>query len=383
MNNRLHRTLDDFRLLKLSPLEPIAKELEEYFDFFRQVSQSPSSSEQAAYGLEIVASILENLPQSFEERFEFDAVMIQAIAQEWNGQQQKLSGTLIPCSGEEWLHKSFSLPFGPLNGIGKSISLIHIPGEDALDEVDLLTYPFMCHEMAHNLLYFNDPYFKPEFNRELNQYLNSLRLKSIADQGKSRIQSQRTISQIEELWSPGANHQNWAHEITMDIVALWTCGPAYIAAFQDEIQDEVEKKGKDPYFIGQSHPPYAVRIDILERTSDRLGWEDYTDRIRMLRQNWSKPPHRRRMNNHYLALTDPVLIEVCIASALDACEKYQILRCDRTTIKKVKEILRNNELPGFGVEVIIAAWLMEQKERSAYREWENKFVRRLYESIML
>ena len=171
MNNRLHRTPDDFRLLKLSPLEPIAKELEEHFDFFRQVSQSPSSSEQAAYGLEIVASILENLPRSFEERFEFDAVMIQAIAQEWNGQQQKLSGTLIPCSGEEWLHKSFSLPFGPLNGIGKSISLIHIPGEDALDEVDLLTYPFMCHEMAHNLLYFNDPYFKPEFNRELNQYL--------------------------------------------------------------------------------------------------------------------------------------------------------------------------------------------------------------------
>jgi hypothetical protein len=154
---RRTRHLDDrqqtraiLQLLKESPLSQIVAELEEHFQFFEQTVHVSHNASGATYGLQAIADIVERLPRSFGERFQFDAQLIYALSLEWNGDGQKLSGTLLPRPGKEWGHESACIPFGSLNGQQKSINLIHMPGDDALEEVDLLTYPFLCHEMAHN-----------------------------------------------------------------------------------------------------------------------------------------------------------------------------------------------------------------------------------------
>lgn len=384
---RRTRHLDDrqqtraaLQSLKESPLSQIVAELEEHFQFFEQTVHVPHNASGATYGLQAIADIVERLPRSFGERFQFDAQLIYALSLEWNGDGQKLSGTLLPRPGKEWGHESVGIPFGPLNGQQKSINLIHLPGSDTLGEVDLLTYPFLCHELAHNLLYFADPdpHFRPAFESALDTYLNALRLRSIADQGRARSQSQRTINRIAEFWRPGANHQNWAHEMMMDIVALWTCGPAYLAAFYDEL----EEKDPDPYFVNRQHPPYAVRAEALLNASRRLGWCEYGDEIKEQLRKWSTPHYKKRIKYDYTSLTDSGLIENCVACALDACETYQLPKCDRRQINKVEEILRKDGTPEFGVDLIIAAWMIERGDKNSYQQWEVEVVRRLYESIM-
>ncbi len=377
IDNR-QQTRAALQLLKESPLSQIVTELEEHFQFFEQTVHVSHNASGATSGLQAIADIVGRLPRSFEERFWFDAQLINALSLEWNGDDQKLSGTLLPRPGKEWGHESVCIPVGPLNGQQKSINLIHLPGSDTLEGVDLLTYPFLCHEMAHNLLYFADPYFRPTFERALDIYLNTLRLRSVADQGRARNQSQRTINRIAEFWRPGANHQNWAHEMMMDIVALWTCGPAYLSAFCDELEDQ----DLDPYLVNQQHPPYAVRAEALLQASWRLKWHEYGGGIREQLLKWSKFHHKKRIRYDYTSLTDPVLIESCVDCALNACEAYQLPKCDMRHIDKVREILRKNEIPEFGVDLIIAAWMMERWDKNSYQQWEVDVVHRLYESIM-
>ena len=302
------------QLLKESPLSQIVAELEGYFQFFEQTAHVSNNAPGATFGLQAIADTVARLPRSFGERFQFDAQLIYALSLEWNGDGQKLSGTILPRPGKKWGHESVCVPFGLLNGQQKSINMIHLPGDDVLEEVDLLTYPFLCHEMAHNLLYFADPHFRPAFESTLDAYLNTLRLRSIADQRRARSQSQSTIDRIAEFWRPGANHQNWAHEMMMDLVALWTCGPAYLAAFCDELED----KDLEPYFINRQHPPYAVRAEALLQANQKLGWREYGKGIKKQLREWSTSHHKKRSRYDYTSLTDPVLIESCVECALDA-----------------------------------------------------------------
>jgi len=218
---------------------------------------------------------------------------------------------------------------------------------------------------------------RPAFEQALDSYLNTLRLRSIADQGRARSQSQRTINRIAEFWRPGANHQNWAHEMMMDIVALWTCGPAYLAAFCDELED----KNPDPYFVNQQHPPYAMRAEALLNASRSLGWSEYGSGLRAQFRKWSIPHSKKQIDYSYTSLTEPVLIKSCVQCALDACKAYKLPQCDTHLINKVGQILQRGETPEFGVDLIIAAWMMERLDRNNYQQWELDVVRRLYESL--
>jgi hypothetical protein len=163
----------------------------------------------------------------------------------------------------------------------------------------------------------------------------------------------------------------------MDMVALWSCGPAYLAAFYDEIED----KDPDPYFVSRQHPPYAVRAEALLQASRRLGWREYGDGIRGQMREWSTPHYKKRIKYDYTSSADPLLIESCVDCALNACEAYRLPKCDMRHIDKVEEILRKNEIPEFGVDLIIAAWMMDRWDKNSYRQWEVNIVRSLYESI--
>jgi hypothetical protein len=287
-----------------------------------ECSQSPREEVLKAF-VSQVSAILNLLPTTFGDRFWFDAQMIDAIASSWNQGAQRLSGTILPKSSNEWSHASVFITLGLDNEQRKSINVISVPGKDDLNEIDLLRYPWICHELAHNLFYYDDSFFISNFTPKLSNFLNTLRLRAIADHGTAKAKSQAVISQIAEFWTPTLTHNNWAHEMAMDIVALWTCGPAFLAAFQDEIEDE----GKDPYRVDKAHPPYALRAIALLKASKILGWSHWTKGIKEILENWRKSKWSKRVDNNYRALSEPQLTEAVVKCALATCEHFSLSFC--------------------------------------------------------
>jgi hypothetical protein len=167
--------------------------------------------------------------------------------------------------------------------------------------------------------------------------------------------------------------------MAMDIVALWTCGPAFLAAFQDEIED----KTKDPYHVDQGHPPYALRAIALLKASRILTWVNHTKGIREILENWRKSKWAKRIDNSYRSLSDPQLTAAVVDCTLATCEAFEIAACTVAEIQRIDQLLKQKIIPGFGTELIIGAWLArEQCDELAYDQWQSSVVRNLSDSIM-
>jgi hypothetical protein len=68
----------------------------------------------------------------------------------------RFSGMLIPRYEQDWGHESVMMPAE--NGRSHIIDLILMPGQDRLRDVNLLLYPWLGHELAHNLLFRYDSF---------------------------------------------------------------------------------------------------------------------------------------------------------------------------------------------------------------------------------
>ena len=257
------------------------------------------------------------------------------------------------------------------------IDLILLPGDDRLEDVDLLAYPFLSHELGHNALFKYDKVFPQSFWPVLEQVTNSLQRQSLADKGAARSRARDTVTLIRQLWSPTANHYNWAHEIAMDVIALWTTGPAYLATFHDILEDEE----LNPYLVGQSHPPYEIRANALIDTSNRLGWENYTQNLTDQVAHWRQSHWWKERNNRYVACASPDLAQGCVTSVITACETLSLPRCSGETLKVIQEKLNRGEIPDLGSEVLIAAWMQWQHmDKDSFSAWESSVVRELCSS---
>ncbi|HEX8163541.1 MAG TPA: hypothetical protein VF538_16850 [Pyrinomonadaceae bacterium] len=362
-----------------SPLGAIGLELEAQLRAVRDsVAAGAHDPGLLKYVVSKTEAVIEILPRNFGDRFWFDAEMIESIKKSWSHQGQRLSDTIIPNYGPEWSHARDNIPSTPRSGQGKSINVVYIPGEDALDDIDLLTYPFMCHELGHNLFFYNDSLFVGCFEDVLRKVVGSLRLRGLPDKGAAALRAGRVIDEMQELWFPGLNHRNWAHETGMDMIAIWTCGPAYLAVFQDTIQEGA----KDPYLITQEHPPYAVRVEALIKAAEQLGWSDYTRGLKRVVKEWRRSRWSTGLTNRYVALADSRLVDACVSCALDACEKLSLPKCDVKEIERVRGMVRRGGVPAFGTELILAAWLVEQQEgENGFELWERATVRKLVDSI--
>jgi len=370
---------DRIKKLADTPLREIGLELESQLTFLQRASNTnPENGEILKVFLSQVATILQILPITFDDRFWFDAEMVRAIASGWNRTGQRLTGTILTKPESEWAHKSVYIPVGSNREQGKSINVIIVPGSDSLSDVDLLDYPWIFHELAHNLFYYDDSLFVESFSQRINSFLGALRLRAIADQGSAKTKSQATINKIEKFWYPTLTHKNWGHEMAMDIVALWASGPAFLAAFQDKVED----KSCDPYRVDKVHPPYAVRAMALSRASKILGWVDEARGIKNLIANWRKSSWARQVDNSYMALTDPKLLDGVVECALATCDSYSIPNCDRNDILRISRMLETHQMPPFGTDLIVAAWLArEQHHNEAYDEWESETIRSLMNSF--
>lgn len=264
--------------LLATPLKAIAGKLGQTLEQTQCAFEAGSSAPDKLIAVcSYVCQVVDRLPQQFGDRFFFDAAMIQAMATDWDG-SLALSRMIIPSYGPQWGHARLQMPSEDQVRT-HVIDLIILPEEDRLDDVDLLSYPLLAHELGHSLLLTDDSSFRNAFSPSLAKRVRSLKLASIADQGAARAKGQAIINELEELWTPSADQRNWAHELAIDLVALWACGPAYLACFEDTVEHQ------RPYDITQDHPPYAVRLDALVDCGRKLGFVDHCNGLEKLRAN--------------------------------------------------------------------------------------------------
>ena len=175
---------------------------------------------------------------------------------------------------KEWGHLTVPMPSS--DGVSAhAVDVILFPGDDDIEPIDLLDYPWIGHELGHNF-HFRPDRFAGYFRPPLNERLAGLQALAIADRGSARRKSTAADDMIRRVWSPSRDHKNWAHEIAIDIVALWTFGPAFLFAFDGF----VELHEPNPYLIGQVHPPYHLRASALVDAVSRLLWAEFTEPLR-------------------------------------------------------------------------------------------------------
>ena len=318
-----------------------------------------------------VAFVIDSLPTTFQDRFTFDAQIIAALAAEFSQGQARLSGMLIPKPSQTWGHQAVRMP-APAGEPAHVIDVIHMPGDDVLEDIDLLAYPFVYHELGHNVLFRYGQAFCESIQRTLATFLDSLQRQNLAIRGQARQVADTTSTQIRQFWTPTSDHYNWAHETAVDVISLWTCGPAYLAA----LLDVVDRDNLDPYQLGQSHPPYALRSQVLVQAAGQLGWAYYTGSLQDLADRWTKSDWAKNRTNLHIACADPCLVGGTITAAIETCEGLALPRCTPARIDAIQDKLRRGLQPELGTETIVAAWLTRGIVSEAeFDAWEQNLIR--------
>lgn len=335
----------------------------------------------AADGLASQAeSALEHLPGSFRERFFFDAALLQAIREEWEESARRtlFSGEILPRhGGTEWGYQIVTVDSA---GQGRIIpvKVVHFPGKDASDEIDLMAYPFLLHEMGHD--FFNMPGrgFAERFSAELAGILRRWRLRGISDRGAARNRAQQAVDRTESLWTPATNQRDWAHEIAVDVVALWTGGPAYLDGFLRAIVD----RRFNPFAIVEHHPPYGARAAALAMGAEHLGWATHAAGLRRAIEDWRRDATRLGRDNAYATFADPQIVAASVGCALATCEEWRLPRCNQARLNRVAAGVKGGIVPNFGADVILAAWIVARDEgEDGLSRWEGEAIPALLESL--
>jgi len=346
-------------------------------DVQRSIETGGSSSADAEAMARYVAGVLEMLPNSFGDRFMFDGQLIHHLAEECSQGRAKLSGMLVPKPSQGWGHQSLIMPSFDKK-TAHVVDVIHLPGDDNLADIDLLDYPFICHELGHNILFRDGGNFINAFGQELDAAVAAIQQQTLGIRGAAKQVADSTMAHMKRYWTPTADQYNWAHEIAVDVVALWLCGPAYLAA----LQDVMETDSLRPYQLGQSHPPYEIRAKALIETAGRLGWAYYTGAIQTLVDRWSSNASIDTKTNLHVACADPRLLSGAISAALQLCKSLLLPCCTPARIKSLDEKERQGQGAEFGTDLILAAWLTRsQSTEAAYEEWERSIIPRLLADI--
>jgi len=98
-------------------------------------------------------------------------------------------------------------------------------------------------------------------------------------------------------------------------------------------------------------------------------------------KRWCQSEHRIHINNRYIALTEPRLIEACVDCALENCRGQHLSRCSESEIKRIRQLLIRGETPDWGTELIIAAGLKHKMDEGGYQSWQTAVIHDLQDSL--
>ena len=323
--------------------------------------------------------VLKNVPsrQAIGERFWFDIHMIRSIADEWSPSGQLLPGSILPREGGEWQHSADWLPTFDAVRMPR-LDIIDFPGNHGLETISLLTYPWLYHELGHILMYLHGKAFMAGTRQLLEQKLQETSQGCLGKPQAVKDRLKVIRERIEIAWRPSSDHHDWSHEIGIDIVALWSIGPAFLAAYEDALE------GKPPHVADQTHPPYEVRTFAIVEAARRLGWQQYAAALEERLANWAKLFEESARDNLYLALFDQDIVNGVVTAAMAACGTLALPRCDQASIVAAQQGLDRNEIPAFGRPALIAAWVQYERTKDApdvYHAWETNVIRSMSEEV--
>jgi hypothetical protein len=348
-----------------TPVEPLISPI---IDLLRDL-QTEGGVEGAIAGLLQRADLCASLmPSKFGNRFWFDASLLQATVRELACESIALPRSIVPCLEQEWGYLPFVL-FGEEKRGAHIVEFIFIRQGQDEDDINLLDYPFLHHEIAHAILRrFGKP-FEEAFSKALANDINRRRRHVIADGQTVRRRVESRIENLKRYWEPTADHQNWAYELAADLLAFWTSGPAYLSAFLDVVE-----RGVNPYYLGASHPPYAIRAQGLVAAARKLGWEAEGSNLRQLLTRWPESNWSTELNNRYADVAVSSLVEACVEAALEMCANLGLRQCTRNDLNQALKKLASGVEPLLGTELLVTAWAKQQQDRDAYSNWEEKTV---------
>src|SRR6266849_5614928 len=137
-------------------------------------------------------------------RFWFDAGLIRAMSADWSG-KKLFSPMIVPCYETQWGYARLPMPLseafsGASEHRAHVIDLIFLPKADDLRHVALLDYPWIAHELAHNLMFRYDNLLIPLISPAVIAAVRQRRLAAIADRGGARAASQKVLDEFIRFW---------------------------------------------------------------------------------------------------------------------------------------------------------------------------------------
>lgn len=120
------------------------------------------------------------MPTKPSRRFHLDAWLISNLASSWSNGTVQLPGAIVPLYGKEW--SWHALPWAGFRGEAYHVPFaITFPGSDILSDIDLLSYPWLSHELGHGLFAKCSPTFIHSFGAAVEEKCRVLRRKAFAD----------------------------------------------------------------------------------------------------------------------------------------------------------------------------------------------------------
>lgn len=360
------------KLFAHSPLNSLTPLLE-------RAITSETTDQTGKSGLQAVGKLFDQYERLFANgfgpRFHLDAWLSDDICRQWSTLPVNLPRPIIPIYGDQWGYSLLPFPWAKVNPV--PIYAICFPGRSEISDLNLLEYPWLCHELAHHLLSRAGSGFATNFKLLVGQFIKTARRKASADSPSLRAKSADLVGSVHEFWTPSPNTRDWAHELAADSIALWTSGPAFLTA----MQHVVETEDIQPHEISDTHPPYELRLRMLLNLAENLEWGSFCDDLRNTLTQWQSAHLKRGNSNEYSALADSSLAEQCCSHAVKACRSWNLPQCTPELIHAVQKNTQAGKHPDSTVEMILAAWSVYHKTPDDSQAWESAALARLAKEL--
>lgn len=348
-----------------TPLTEVGTRLKELIEGVAASASSSGSDASLAQTLATVRGFRRALPETFGDRFQFDSLLIQAIIKEWSAFGARFSGFIVPRYGPEWGFYKIPMPSED-DKSAHMICVVSFPGGDRLGDVDLSDYAWLLHELAHDAFY-SSRYFVDNCGKRLTDRLRVLKLRSTADVGRAAARAADHIAALERYWGPKLNQQDWAHEVAVDVAALWALGAPLTMQFRRLMDSE----DVNVCVATDQHPPYVIRAQALAQAADYLGWRDEAWALQeIIRVRTGESP------NDLLVYGDAEILKAVVEESLRNCELLKIPRMTKERLEIVQLIDEPKTDVPFGSAMIQLGSLQRSMLTAGeYRSWLESLLR--------
>lgn len=314
-----------------------------------------------------ISSVIDKFPSTINRRFLVDAYLLQDVRDSW-GLKSSNNVIMLPTYATIWGYRDHELH------PNKFLGFVYIDDDIENMYPDLLEYTWLIHELGHYLIRFEgkplQDNYTMTFNREVSQY----KLRASADKGDAKAIAHKKLNAFSQYWNWKSQ---WPREIMIDAIALWCCGPSYIATYVDRHSNLA------PFEMTHQHPPVELRSRALIFAGEKLGWGDYLTELIELWTGWD---HERLSNSEKHSLYNSAyhlgLMNAAVEHAINLCKELQLPRFTNSNLTKLKQAIHANSEIDEGIDLIVAAWLVHTMfGNNHYEKWVIQQIERISEEI--